>query len=493
MTSEYVVSPTEVSSKELRSVAALSPGRYRRFSIASERQIPLRDVLDSTEPYDKGVEPGSLAYVRESPYALMRTGALQSFSFSPVISAESCIRIHPAVFESFHLGDWDLLLSKDSNVGEVGIAVGSKFQQVMPSSGLVRLNLRHDVNRFQLFAFLKHHSFREQLLSLVARGATITHARELWLDCVVPLPSSRELDVFTRIGDLTQAVCEIEGEIERKHEAMLARFQDEIAWAPRAGRREVGDRELRAIGRLDTALYSERYRGLLEVLSSRFGGWQPLNRIGLRTRRGPNLAVSVIGRSMYSANPVAGWYRLIRPMCITEQGTLTEEEYLGSPRDLPLVEEGQIVFGGEATWRSLVVCEAIEHCTTNFHGTVWAWPEHQLSDVIWLRCWIEFLRSSGVLEAIAVGGQGGHLGPDQYRHIPVPEMTDPVRREIASLYCSGARSSPTYVSTDWLERVREWMVDAGIWELDREAKALKRVLEEIQDCLLHGRALPSEL
>ena len=49
------------------------------------------------------------------------------------------------------------------------------------SGGIVRLNPK--VDRFYLFSFLKHPIFRQELYSLVPRGATIAHANTLWLGC----------------------------------------------------------------------------------------------------------------------------------------------------------------------------------------------------------------------------------------------------------------------------------------------------------------------
>ncbi|MHB1731911.1 MAG: hypothetical protein ACYCU8_00385 [Ferrimicrobium acidiphilum] len=393
---------------------------------------------------------------------------------------ETTVPVHPAVFVDYSFGrGWHIVLSKDSNIGEVVLLFGSEFGSMMPSSGLVVLNLIDPRERFWLFGFLKHPSFREQLHTVVPRGATIAHAKELWLDCAIPAPdlASRE---FKWVSAAVQQISDWERQIRVRHLGIMDLFANAIGWSSQSTytSETVSSSDVKLLGRLDTGLYSHQYRGLCAAISGHRGKWTRLSDLGIETRRGSNLAVSVIGASQYSTEEMPGWYRLIRPKSIAQEGILMENEWFGSVRDLPTVEAGQIIFGGEATWRSIVMCEGIDRCITNFHGTVIAWPDHELYETIWLRCWIEFLRGQGILKEIAVGGLGGSLGTDMYEHIPVPTMSAAQKRQIADLYFS-SRPLPT----DPLV----WTRQAGIWQLDREAKALRARLEKVQDRILRGQ------
>jgi type I restriction enzyme S subunit len=262
-----------------------------------------------------------------------------------------------------------------------------------------------------------------------------------------------------------------------------------MAWNPKPaiGGETVSSGELRSVGRLDTGLYSRRYRSVRDAATDASGKWTRLTDLGLETRRGQNLQVSAIGASQEANVPTPGWYRVIKPTDIATEGILTEEKYLGSPRELKTVDAGSIVFGGEATWRSMVICEDIVKCTTNIHATILEWPGHDLYEAIWLRCWLEFLREHGVLKEIAAGGLGGSLGIRMYKHVPVPRMDRATKVAVAKLYFNDRCGPFGMEDVERPAQVRAWTRSAGIWQLDREAKALRLKLSEVQDRILRGQ------
>ncbi|MGE5482931.1 MAG: hypothetical protein ACM3VX_08550 [Bacteroidota bacterium] len=200
--------------------------------------------------------------------------------------------------------------------------------------------------------------------------------------------------------------------------------------------------------------------------------------------------MSVIGESLYSDEAKPNWYALIRPTNITDYGTLTRLEYLGNRKTLPLVSAGEIVFGCEATWRSLVLCEAIEKCTTNFHGTVLYWPGAELNRVIWLRCMLDYMREIGILRHIAVGGQGGHLSPDYFGSIPIANFPDSIQEEVARCYF---RQAPPLGAGPDVDNLVDWHrrhnAQLGIWDLDSESRHLRRLLRDAQDQVIQGHTV----
>jgi len=215
--------------------------------------------------------------------------------------------------------------------------------------------------------------------------------------------------------------------------------------------------------------------------------------MGVKTRRGPNLAVSVIGKSLYSDNnPKHGWYQLIRPVNIGEYGSLEKREWLGSKKALPLVQRGDLIMGCEGfeKGRTIVMVDPINRCTTNFHGTIIYWPNSELWQIIFLRCFLAFMREQGVVDWVGVGGSGGHMSPDYFDYLPIPKFPEDKQREIARLYHHEApppQETPSLGSfVDWHRR---WNDNLGIWELDRELKSLQRTLLEVQEQIIEGKSV----
>src|SRR3989304_1950484 len=116
---DYLRIPREVSLREIRDRdAAWSPSMFRRVIIPNANVKRVRDLLVSSKPFEKGVEPGSIHYLRRSSHHFIRTKALQDHSYLLYPKGDAITPISPKVFEDYSLADGDILMSKDSNVGE---------------------------------------------------------------------------------------------------------------------------------------------------------------------------------------------------------------------------------------------------------------------------------------------------------------------------------------------------------------------------------------
>jgi type I restriction enzyme S subunit len=224
----YVEIPSQLSVQEVRAKdSSWSPGMFRRVMIPTGSVKPVRALLDPKRPFDRGIEPGSLWYLYRSTHCLIRTKALQPHSCLLYPKGDAIVPINPRVFENVGLSNDDILLSKDSNVGECAMVNGDDWRNYMFSGGIVRLN--PTVNRFYFFAFLKHPIFKSQLLAMTPRGATITHAKTLWLDCRIPFPSQPNADdVVIYVSALMQAIVDKEIAIRERHGRIFALIEAEL-------------------------------------------------------------------------------------------------------------------------------------------------------------------------------------------------------------------------------------------------------------------------
>jgi len=484
--------PTEITLADLRAKkSSWSAGMYRRVEIPTKQTRLIRELING---YDKGSDPGSMYYMEKSTHYFIRTKSLQAHSYLISSKGGAITPLNPRVFEDMELKAGDILLSKDSNVGECAMVDGDSWRNYTLSGGIIRL--RPIVNRFYLFGFLKSDLFKTELLSKVPRGATIAHANELWLDCKIPFPNqSNSDDVIAYAAALTEAVMDKETAIRARHLAIHTQIEGELA-SGQTGKPFIYAHptlaEVRTSQRLDTGLYCRGFRAFQHRINSYRHGATTLSAMGVHSRRGPNLAVSVIGKSLYSETYKPGWYELIRPVNIGEYGTLDSREWLGSPKKLPTVNRGDLILGCEGfeKGRSLVLVDTPDRCTTNFHGTVLFWPGAEMWQTIFVRCFLDFLRKHGVVDWVGVGGSGGHMSPDYFDYLPFPRFPDAVRERIARLYHNPVAPpvrNPTLA--DFVAWHREWNEGLGIWELDKEMKALQQTLAAVQEEIIEGRTV----
>lgn len=493
--SNYLRIPNEISLADIRVTGyALSSGMYKRVIIPNRKVKRVSDLLNASRPFDKGNEPGSLWYMRQSTHYFIRTKALQEHSCLLYPKGEAIVPVNPRVFESPDLSDTDILMSKDSNVGECVMVDGGGWKQHMFSGGVVRL---HPVcDRFYFFAFLKHPLFKTQLLAMLPRGATITHAKTLWMDCLIPFPDQPDADrVIRYVSALMNAIVEKEKAIRERHSAILKGIDNELSeqqdGTPFQYEYPTLD-EIRATTRLDTGVYCRGFRHFKHRVDTYKGGSTCLSQLGLKSRRGTNLAVSVIGKSLYSEQPKPDWYQLIRPVNIGEFGTLVRREWLGTKRTLNTVNQGELIIGCEGfeKGRSMVLIDGIERCVTNFHGTVLYWNGSELWQVIFMRCVLAFLRDHGVIDWVGVGGSGGHMSPEYFDYLPIPKFPEDKQAEIARLYHNPAPTpSPAPTLATFVEWHRQWNTELGIWELDREMKNLRQTLADVQEKIINGETV----
>lgn len=488
----YCRVPTEISIADIHAKQeSLSPGMYRRVIIPTSVIKPLRDLLESQRPFDKGTDPGSVWYMKSSPRYFIRTKALQEYSCLITPKGDAIIPINPRVFSNPDLSDGDILMSKDSNIGECAIIDGNSWKGHMFSGGIVRLHPACDL--YYLFSFLKHPLFKEQLHAMTARGATITHAKTLWLDCLIPFPNQKDADrVIRYVSVLMLAIIEKERTLRDRNRLIDATIQSELESNQRARRFSyeyptISD--LRKLSRLDVGMYSEQFKRKMFLILNYVGGTATYEELGFEIGRGQNLQLSCIGKSIYSEEEKPNFYRLVAPTDISEYRTVRQFRFLGNKRSLALLKQGDVVFGAEGfcKGRVVILADTVYKTISNIHGITFHHKDGDFSKGIFLGCFLGYLRDNGLVDAIGAGGSGGSLAIGYFHHVPFPKFPSDKQAAIAKLYHNPA-PLPADMATleNFLDWHRRWNAELGIWDLDREMKNLQRTLAAVQEKIING-------
>lgn len=493
---DYLRVPRVINIGEIRDRdAAWSPSMFRRVIIPNANVKRLGELLNPSKPFEKGVEPGSIHYLRRSTRFFIRTKALQDHSYLLYPKGDAITPISPRVFEDPFLADGDILMSKDSNVGECAMVDGDRWRNHMFSGGIVRLHPSAD--RYYFFAFLKHPLFKTQLLAKSPRGATIVHSKTLWLDCLIPFPNQRDAErVIRYISALMQAIVEKEKTIREKNEQIDSDIEDELVSKQKPGSPYTyafpSISELAELGRLDASMYSDDFSKKAFLLRNYTRGWQTYQEMGFNISRGQNLQISCIGKSIYSDSPKPSFYRLAAPTDLSEFRTIREYRYLGSKKKLAQVRKGDVIFGAEGfcKGRAIILADDVTRTITNIHGVVFHPRDGDMLKGIFWGCFLGYLRSIGLVDAIGAGGSGGSLAIGYFSHVPIPKFREDKQTEIALLYHHDTPPPPVKTTLDtFVDWHRHWNAGLGIWELDREMKALQRTLSEVQEQIIEGKTV----
>ena len=493
----YLRVPQEISLTDIRAKSdSFSPGMYRQVIIPTNVFKRVKDLLDPNHPFDKGSEPGSLWYLKRSTHYFIRTKAFQDYSYLLCPKGDSIIPINPKAFSDPIIRDGDILMVKDSNVGECAIVDEDHQRNHMFSGGIVRLHPACD--RYYFFSFLKHPLFKTQLTAMTARGATITHAKTLWLDCIVPFPNQKNADrVIRYVSAIMEAIVDKEKAIRKRDSQITFIINDELE----VGQKHVSPfsysyptlEEIRKQGRLDAAIYDHEYKHKIYSILNYKHGTETPTEMGFTVIPGPSLEIKILGTRIDSYVPKPNFYTLILPTNISEYGTMNVVQYLGTGSKLPLLKQGDIVFGeaGFHKGRSIVLLDSYDSCTTNAHGLYARRTDTDLTKSIFFRCIFNWYRSMRLVDIVAVGGSGGHLSPSYFDDfIHIPKFPDTKKLSIARLYHNTSlppKDTPTLDTfVDWHRR---WNMALGIWELDREMKALQRTLAKVHEKIIEGQTV----
>lgn len=307
MTTYYDI-PHSISSLKLdERELAWSPSMLREVQIPTPNVRRLGDLLDPDKPFDLGVEPGSRSYLPRSTHFLIRTKALQNHSVLIYPKGDAITPVNPAVFKSVDLSDGDILISKDSNIGEAAIVDGEGWQEYMFSGGIVRLHPA--VDRFYLFSFLKHRLFREQLDIMVPKGSTIRHAKTLWLDCLIPFPSQPDADrVITYVSKIMKVIIDKEAAIRDKADAIRRLIHHELSSGQTATSFQFSyptSETLSGLGRLDAAIYDREFKSKIWLIDNYGRGSKEPTEAGFVVTPGPSLEIKLLRVRLNSDTPQA--------------------------------------------------------------------------------------------------------------------------------------------------------------------------------------------
>jgi type I restriction enzyme S subunit len=493
MNNNYIRTPESISIKTIKGKGfTLSSSQYVDLIMPNKNYKLVKDFLfRPLKRNDLGMEVGSLNYINRSPFYFLRTKAFQSYSFLPEITSESALPIMPSTFIKQNLKEGDLLISKDSNIGEV-VILDKDYQNFMTSGAIYKL----PVNKYKyyLLAFIKHQIFREQLDFMVPKGATIRHAKTMFLNCKIPIPNKNTAKTMQFVEVLTKAIINKEKQIQQNHTKIIELIKLELANNQKSKNFRFNFpslNELELNNRLDATYYSEKHKSLIFPTLNYKNGYLPLSEQGLDLKPGPSLEIKLLGTRIDSNKYIKSFYRLVTPKQILNYGIVKNYEYIGTSKKIPTIQYGDILFGESGTGRCLVYLDENDNTINNAHAHILRPIKGKcsLTKAITVRCIMQYYKEIGIIDCITVGGSGGHLSPSYFDRVYIPTFPDEIQGKMASLYHKPNIKYNVEKCTldNFLEADSKYNKIAGINELDKTAKQLKTKLDLIIDNIVNDK------
>ena len=342
-----------------------------------------------------------------------------------------------------------------------------------------------------VYSFLRTDFFVEQVWSMLNRGLYPRMDKGALDKVLIPITSDRATIVY--VSALMQAIVEKEKSIRDKSDRIHEIIQTELESNQKDEQFQFQYptiSKVRTHRRMDAAIYDKEYLSKIWLIQNYDYGFTTPKADEFVVTPGPSLEIKILRTRIDSDVPKRGFYFLIVPTNISNWGTIAKEQFLGTAKQLPHLQPGDVLFGESGCHRSLVFLGSSYDCpiTTNAHGLYGRREDGSLTRSIFFRCIFDWLYKKGIIDLLAVGGSGGHFSPEYFEALLIPKFPDTKQAELARLYHNQASPPSGNPSLDkFIDWHRLWNANLGIWELDREMKVLQNTLNNIQEKIIRGK------
>lgn len=413
----------------------LSSSLHKQINVANENYLPLKSLLSRVlSRNDLGKEVGSINYVSGSNFFFTKTKALQAYSFLPVLNSESTESIMPQAFVDHNLKAGDIILSKDSNIGET-VILDKDYPNYMLSGALYKLPL-NEYDKYYILAFIKHRYYREQLNRLVPKGATLRHAGTKFLDCNIPFPVNNKEAIVNYVSNITKKIVEIEIEIKKRNSEINDIIETELVKNQNSSAiykfSHATYNQLTIGKRLDTGVYSDTFQRITHLLTNYKGGVFYVDADKLRSGSTPKIR----DISNYSE----GCLRWITPTNCSDWGFIQTHEKISTPTKNNLNEDAVLLInrtsrGGKGEYVGIGTFYDYNTYGDGHHNQgIYRITGYSKELLVFITTFMNTKMMRKYCSALSVGSKMKEIKSEQFLSIPIPVLDSKVLKRVYKLF-----------------------------------------------------------
>ena len=252
---------------------------------------------------------------------------------------------------------------------------------------------------------------------------------------------------------------------------------------------------IKKIWRFDTWMYERKFYKLETEINNYKWGCKKLEELWFTTRKWPNLAISVIWKSIYSEKKINNNFRhLILSKDIDEFWWIQHLQYIWNKNKLPELKQFDILLF--ARWnigRVLLIDDFLIGWTSNFDVFFISW-EQEYYKKIFLLNYLKYLKTINYWSYLWVWGSGADSLTDYFlKQVNFPIFPDEKQKEIANEYYNKQPKNESLTFENYLEIEKERNKKLWIFQLNMDLFALKEKLEDIIDKIIMEEPIEIDL
>lgn len=290
-------------------------------------------------------------YYKKSNYFLVGNRALND---NILLNENEFIWVTPKWFETKSkcvIEKWDILIWNNWTLWQIWF-IKNNFNGITNSNvTLLRFNSLKPIYYFIWFFYTSY--FKNYYLIISTKSGTQEFiTRDALENINIPFPSKNNHenpeDIEKLVSLITQNI------INKEEQIKLKKWKNRWTYRKRTFRENQiketinykfpNISELKEIWRLDTALYGDKFKTIYNKIS-KYSNWvSKINDLWFKTKKWPNLAISVIWESIYSDEKINDKFKqLILSKHVTEEGWIKTLQYIWSNVKLPILNQFDIM------------------------------------------------------------------------------------------------------------------------------------------------------
>lgn len=416
---------------------ALSSSMYKQLKPINTNTKLVRELLyRNLLRKDLGSEVGTINYVDCSHKFFIKTKALQKYSYLPIFTSEAIESIHPNSFINHNLKEGDIIISKDSNIGEA-IILDTDYPNHMLSGALYKLPIIEEY-RYYLLAFLKHDYFRTQLDILVPKGVTIRHAGTKFLDCNIPLPNKNTDEEIKSVSSKMKLIIDCEVAIKAKLKHIDELFAKELfgdASIKEFSFRQPTFKELVENSRIDTGIYSKSFKLITHAIKSYKRGYFFIEPSKIKSGSTPKIRIEGNDNDLK--------YSWVTPTNCSDYGYILIDERIDMPTNNNLNHNAMLLInrtskGGQGEYVGIATYYDAEIYGVGHHNQgIYQITGYSNEDLLYMTCFMNSSCMRKYCSFLCMGTKMKEIKMNQFSNIPIPNINPSIKKEILALFNGG--------------------------------------------------------
>lgn len=483
----YIEKPKIINISQVKEKKSLSSFSYRKICFKNYNIVLLKNLLKENK---KWFEPWSDNYVNFGKNYFVRITEMDVLNNTFTIS-EKTNKIIAFEWKNF-IENWDICFQTASNVWNVNFYFWPKAYF---NSHIRKISFD---KKYYIFSILKSSFWKNQVDIWGSIKWVDNFNNKLLENIKIPFPSKNNHQEPEKIENLvsliTQNIIDKEEQIKLKNKIIDEKIEKElrenqISWKYEYCFPTIS--WIRETSRLDTWLYWQKFKEFYSLVENYKYWYWNIEELWFKTKKWPNLAISVIWTSIYSDEKInKNFKKLILSKDVTEEWWIKNIKYIWNKKNLPTLKQYDfMLFARWDIGRVLFIDDSLVWATSNF-DVFFITSKLPYFKNIFLLNYFKFLKTHNFWEYFWVWGSWAPSLTDYFlKKLKIPNFPEEKQQEIASLYYNKVEKNIDLTFENYLEKEKKRNSELWIFQLNMELFELRETLENLIDKIIMDKEI----